>query len=43
MFGVPTVQACSGNFQGASAHSFITEMAHSGVRPCRENENILKL
>ena len=28
---------------GASAHARIAEMECSGVRPCRENENIFKL
>ena len=32
-----------GNLSVGSAHAFISEMGISGVRPCRENENILKL
>ena len=43
MFGVPLVRECSGTFRGSSAHAGISEMEHSAVRPCRENENILKM
>ena len=42
MSGVPTGRECSGTFWGSSAHADISEMEHSDVRPCPENENILK-
>ena len=43
MSGVPTGRECSGTSRGSSAHAGISEMEHSAVRPCRENENILKM
>ena len=32
-----------GKLLGSTAHALTYEMEHSAVRPCRENENILKL
>ena len=43
MFGVPAGRECSGTSRGSSAHAGISEMGTSGVRPCRENGNYLKL
>ena len=34
---------CSGTFRGSSAHAGISEMEHLAIRPCQENENILKM
>ena len=38
MSGVPTGRECSEDFWGSAAHARISEMEHSGVWPCWENE-----
>ena len=43
MSGVPIVSACSEDFLGSTAPAFISEIERSGVWPCWENKNILKL
>ena len=42
MIGVPTVRECLEDFQGTSAHAFISEMKSSGILPCRKNGNNVK-
>ena len=43
MSGVPIVRACLEVFRGSTAHVCISEMDSSGIQPCRENGNNLKL